>query len=175
MNPNENILMRCSPMLTSPSRTRNMKRQPLQKIPIKKSDDTWCRFDSDISLAFAEELENRFQPFELAGREDVEETLAFLNAPSPDALPIQHVSPEEVFLHIQKLHPRKAPGFDGIDSRIAKALPKKGIVLLVLLFSSMLRIQHLMITMIPRPGKPENLVESYRPISFIPTFSKIFE
>jgi len=35
--------------------------------------------------------------------------------------------------HIQKLHPRKAQGFDGIDSRIAKALPKKGILFLVLL------------------------------------------
>jgi len=71
-----------------------MKRQPLRKIPIK-SDDTWCRSDSDISLAFADELEKRFQPFELASREDVEETLAFLDAPSPGALPIQHVSPEE--------------------------------------------------------------------------------
>jgi len=107
---------------------------------------------------------------------------AVLDAPSPDALPIQHVSPEEVCLHIQKLHPRKAPGFDGIDSRIAKALPKKGILFLVLLFNSMLRIHHFpsqwkctVITMIPKPGKPENLVQSYRPISLLPTFSKIFE
>jgi len=151
-----------------------MKRQPLRKIPIK-SDDTWCRSDSDISLAFADELEKRFQPFELASREDVEETLAFLDAPSPGALPIQHVSPEEVCLHIQKLHPRKALGFDGIDSRIAKALPKKGILILVLLFNSMLRIHHFSLTMIPKPGKPESLVQSYRPISLLPTFSKIFE
>jgi len=114
----------------------------MHKIPIKKSDDTWCRSDSEISLAFADDLEKRFQPFELASHEDVEETLAFLHAPSPDALPIKHVSPEEVCLHIQKLHPRKAPGFDGIDSRIAKALPKKGILFLVLLFNSMLRIHH---------------------------------
>jgi len=63
--------------------TRNMKRQPLRKIPIKKSDDTWCRSDSEISLAFADELEKRFQPFELVTREDVEATLAFLDAPSP--------------------------------------------------------------------------------------------
>jgi len=159
-----------------------MKRQPLRKIPIKKSYDTWCRSDSEISLAFADELEKRFQPFGLASREDVEETLAFLDAPSPNALPIQHVSPEEVCLYIQKLHPRKAPGFDGIDSRIAKALPKKGILFLVLLFNSMLRIHHFpsqwkcaVITMIPKPGKPENLVQSYRPISLLPTFSKIFE
>jgi len=34
---------------------RNKKRQPLRKIPIKKSDDTWCRSDSEISLAFADE------------------------------------------------------------------------------------------------------------------------
>jgi len=127
--------------------------------------------DSEISLAFADELEKRFQPFELASREDVKETLAFLDAPSPDALPIQHVSPEEVCLHIQKLHPRKAPVFDGIDSRIAKALPKKGTLFLVLLFNSMLRIHHFpsqwkcaVITMIPEPGKQDNLVQSYRPV-----------
>jgi len=135
-----------------------MKRQPLRKI---KSDDTWCRSDSEISLAFGDELEKHFQPFELASREDVEETLTFLGAPSPDALPIQHLSPEDVCLHIQKLHPRKAPGLDGIDSRIAKALPKKGILFLVLLLNSMLRIHHFpsqwkcaVITMIPKPGKP---------------------
>jgi len=162
--------------------TRNMKRQPLRKIPIKKCDDTWCRFDSEISLAFADELEKRFQPLELASREDVEETLPILDAPSPDALPIQHVGPEEVCLHIQKLHPRKAPGFDGVDSTIAKALPKRGILFLVLLFNSMLRIHHFpsqwkcaVIMTIPKPGKSENLVQSYRPISLLPTFSKIFE
>jgi len=115
-----------------------MKRQPLRKIPIKKSDDTWCRSDSEISLAFADELEKRFQPFELASREDVEETLAFLDAPSPNALPIQHVSPEE-----------------------AHHFPSQW--------------KCAVITMIPKPGKPENLVQSYRPISLLPTFSKIFE
>jgi len=135
-----------------------MKRQLLRKIHIHKSDDTWCRSDSEISLAFADELEKRFQAFELASSEDVEESLALLYVPSPDALPIQHVSPEEVCLHVQKLHPRKAPGFDGIDSRIAKALPKKGILFLILLFNSMLRIHHFpsqwkcaVITMIPCP------------------------
>jgi len=100
-------------MLTTPNlavltSTWIMKRQPLRKIPIKNSDDTWCRSDSEISLAFADELKKRFQRFHLASREDVKETLAFLNAPSTDSLPIQHVSPEEVCLHIQKLHPRKA-------------------------------------------------------------------
>jgi len=72
----------------------------------------------------------------------------------------------------------QAPGFDGIDSKIAKALPRKGILFLVLLFNSMLRIHHFptqwrcaVIPMIPKPGKPENLVASYRPISLLPTFS----
>ncbi|KAH8345619.1 hypothetical protein KR059_007662, partial [Drosophila kikkawai] len=153
--------------------TRNIKRQPIRKIPIKKSDDTWCRSDTEISLAFADELEKRFQPFDLANPEDVEETLAFINAPSPEAVPIQHVSPEEVCLHIRKLHPNKAPGFDGIDSRIAKALPKKGILFLVLLFNSMLRIHHFpsqwkcaVITMIPKPGKPENLGSVLGPVLY---------
>jgi len=56
-------------------------------------------------------------------REDVEETLGFLDAPSPEALPIQHMSTQEVCLPIQNLHPRKTPGFNGMDSKIVKALP----------------------------------------------------
>jgi len=162
--------------------TRNIKRQPPRRIPIKRADNTWCRSDSEISMAFAEELEGRFQPFNLAKPEDVDNTLAFLNAPSSAIEPIPHVSPEEVCLQIRKLQCSKAPGFDGIDSRIAKALPRKGILFLVLLFNSMLRIHHFptqwkcaVRSMIPKPGTPENLVASYRPISLLPTFSKIFE
>jgi len=59
---------------------------------------------------------------------------------------------------------------------------RKGILFLVLLFNHMLRIHHFpthrkcaVISMIPKPGKPENLVASYRPISLLLTFSKIFE
>ncbi|KAH8275077.1 hypothetical protein KR018_007677, partial [Drosophila ironensis] len=152
--------------------TRNIKRQPLRKIPIRKTDN-WCRSDSEIAIAFADELEKRFQPFDLASSEEVEETMAFINAPSPDALPIQHVSPEEVCLQIRKLHPNKEPGFDGIDTRVARALPKKGILFLVLLFNAMLRIHHFpsqwkcaVITMIPKPGKPENLGNVLGPVLY---------
>jgi len=133
-------------------------------------------------MAFAEELEGGFQPFNLPRPEDVDNTLAFLNAPSSAIEPIPRVSPEEVCSRIRKLQRSKAPGFDGIDSRIAKALPRKGILFIVLLSNSMLRIHHFptqwkcaVISMIPKPGKPEYLVASYRPISLLPTFSKIFE
>jgi len=112
----------------------------------------------------------------------VDNTLAFLNGPSSAIEPIPHVSPEEVCLQIRKLQRSKASGFDRIDSRIAKALPRKGILFLVLLFNSMLRIHHFptqwkcpVIPMIPKTGKPENLVALYRPISLLLTFSKIFE
>jgi len=61
--------------------------------------------DSENSMAFAEELEGRFQPSNLARPEDVDESLEFLNAPSLAIEPIPHVSPEmvcqKVFLNSQ--------------------------------------------------------------------------
>ncbi|KAH8236081.1 hypothetical protein KR032_007806, partial [Drosophila birchii] len=53
-----------------------VKRQPPRRIPVRRADNTWCRSDSEISLAFADELEDRFQPFDLAKRE-VEATIAY--------------------------------------------------------------------------------------------------
>jgi len=79
-------------------------------------------------MAFAEELEGRFQLFNLARPDDVDNTLAFLNAPSSAIEPIPHVSPEEDCLQIRQLQRSKSPGFDGIGSRIAKAFSRKGIL-----------------------------------------------
>jgi len=54
-------------------------------------------------MAFAEELAGRFQPFNFARPEDVDNTLAFLNGPSSAIEPIPNVNPEEVCLQTRKL------------------------------------------------------------------------
>lgn len=147
-------------LLNSPGDINNVPRTLLKrclsgafiKLPSHQPMDRCrCRSVSEIPLAFTDELEKRFQPFDSASPEDLAETMAFINAPSQNALPISHVSPEEVCLSPEH-------------------------------FYSMLRIHHFpsqwkcaVISMLPKPGNRENLVESYRPISLLPTFSKIFE
>jgi hypothetical protein len=98
------------------------------------------------------------------------------------SLPIKPFSLKEVRRQIKNLNPRKAPGYDLITSVILKLLPKKGLVLLTTIYNSMFRLTHFpliwkftQIIMVPEPGKPINEVSSHRPISPLPTPSKLFE
>ena len=63
-----------------------------------------------------------------------------------------------------------------------KSLPKKGMIFLTTLFNSILRLNYFPsqwkyaeIIMILKPNKQENVLTSYRPISLLSIFSKIFE
>ncbi|EDW05099.1 GH17529 [Drosophila grimshawi] len=122
--------------------TRCVKRQPLRRIPIKRPDNTWCRSDAEIVSVFADELEGRFTPFALASPSQVQDTETFLKADLDPVQPITPIAPGEVRLQIRRLKSTKAPGYDGIDGRVAKALPEKGVMFLVLLFNSVVRIHH---------------------------------
>ena len=97
-------------------------------------------------------------------------------------LPIKHITPKETKMEISALNNKKSPGYDKIDAHTIKLLPPKAVLFLTLIYNSMLRLQHFPsqwkcaeIIMIYKPNKPENLVSSYRPISLLPIFSKIFE
>ncbi|KAL4127027.1 hypothetical protein QTP88_011225 [Uroleucon formosanum] len=98
------------------------------------------------------------------------------------SLPTNHTSPSEILHIINKLHNNKAPGHDLITNRIIKNLPKKTIIFLTFIFNSILRLsyippswKHSIIILIHKPGKPKNLPSSFRPISLLPSFSKILE
>lgn len=112
----------------------------------------------------------------------LEEISNFLESPCQMDLPIKHISPSEVQEEISNINSKKSPGFDCIDGIVLKNLPKKAITFLTLIFNSILRLQHFPsqwkcaeIVMIPKPNKPDNVLTSYRPISLLTTFSKIFE
>lgn len=96
--------------------------------------------------------------------------------------PVKFTSPSEILHHIQSLKKKKAPGHDGIPNVILINLPKKGLAFLASLFNACLSISYFpktwkksIITVIHKPGKPSSQVESYRPISLLPTLSKLFE
>ncbi|KAL7742559.1 hypothetical protein ACLKA6_019423 [Drosophila palustris] len=51
--------------------TRGLKRQPMRRFSLSRRDGTWARSDSDIAEEFANDLCERFTPFDLATDEEV--------------------------------------------------------------------------------------------------------
>jgi len=98
------------------------------------------------------------------------------------APPTSPTSAEEVLSVIKKLKKNKSPDHDGINNSTVKNLPPKTIILLTYIFNAIFRLSYFpnswksaMIITIPKPGKPPDTPESYRPISLLPTLGKIFE
>jgi len=98
------------------------------------------------------------------------------------ALPAKHTSPGEIQYIIRKLPTKKAPGHDLISNLVVKHLPEKSIIFLALICNCMFRLsyfptawKHSNINIIPKPDKLPDIPSSYRPISLLPTFPKIFE
>ncbi|CAK9799280.1 Probable RNA-directed DNA polymerase from transposon X-element [Anthophora plagiata] len=91
-------------------------------------------------------------------------------------------SPTEIKDIIKKLSPRKAPGADNIQNIILKHLGRKPIVQLTYIINASIKLAHYpsqwktgKIVPILKPGKNKIDPSSYRPISLLPTMSKITE
>ena len=95
---------------------------------------------------------------------------------------ISPTSPSEINLIISKLASKKSPGHNLVTNKILKNLTPKALSYLASLFNSAMRIatfpstwKHAIIVPIHKPGKPANSPLSYRPISLLPTLSKVYE
>ena len=161
--------------------TKYIKRPTKRNAPVKDSSNVWCKTDKSKAEAFAHHLQNTFQPY-ANPNPFTDEINAFLDSSCPMDWPIKHVSPTEVKEEIKKLNCKKSPGYDGISGKAIQALPKKAILYITFIYNSMLRLTYFPsqwkcaeIIMINKPNKPEENLTSYRPISLLPIFSKIFE
>lgn len=151
--------------------------------PLRMPNNSWASSDSDKASIFAEHLANAFKPHNITPNKiHTQNITRFLESPLPMALPAKHTSPGEIQYIIRKLPTKKAPGHDLISNLVVKHLPEKSIILLALIFNSMFRLfyfptawKHSNIILIPKPDKPPDVPSSYRPISLLPTFAKIFE
>lgn len=139
---------------------------------------------SEKANALADYYQYTFQPNEEI--QDVEFSRHVLSVNSSPwhtvEWPVKYTSPSEIVNHIKSLKINKSPGHDGIPNIVLHNLPRKGIAFLATLFNACLRIsyfpttwKHSQIIVIHKPGKPSSQVSSYRPISLLPTLSKLFE
>lgn len=94
---------------------------------------------------------------------------------------ITPTSPNEIQQIISKLANKKSPGHDQITNKILKNLTPKALSYLASLLNSAMRIgtfpstwKHAIIIPIYKPGKPAHSPTSYRPISLLPSLSKIY-
>lgn len=157
--------------------TKKIKRPITSMPPIRKDDSPWARDNKQKADLFAEHLADIFTPNQIFVNN------ILLDIDNPRTENITPVTPKEVAEEIKtNLNLKKAPGFDLITAEILKQLPRKCIVMLTYLFNAAFRLKHVPaswkvaeVIMLPKPGKPPNDVKSYRPISLLPTISKLFE
>lgn len=109
---------------------------------------------------------------------EVEARLA--RAPADDPLP--PVTLDELRQTLRTMHPKKAPGPDHITNKVVLRLPPFLLGLLVTIFNALLSNcifpdiwKEADVIGIHKPGKPRNQPASYRPISLLNTFGKIYE
>ncbi|KAL4121623.1 hypothetical protein QTP88_014097 [Uroleucon formosanum] len=152
--------------------------------PLERPDKSLAISDLEKANLFCDQLSSSFSPHsDLASSPDhVNLVNSFLSSPLPMSLPAKSISPAEIVSVIHKLRPNKSPGHDQITNKIAKNLPKKAILFLTHIYNAMLRLSYFpptwkysIIIMISKPNKPKHLTSSYRPISLLPTFAKLFE
>lgn len=156
--------------------TRNMKRPQRHEPPIRLPDGSWAKSDDEKAEAFANHLEEVFQPNESKQNyHPPNDILPSIKLPKIKLKSVQ-------FIINSQMDPKKAPGHDKITGKMVKELPPSAIRRLAQLFNAILRTGHFpetwklsTVTMIPKPGKDITKIASYRPISLLPTLSKLFE
>lgn len=163
--------------------TKYIKR-PVQHVPpIQKNDGTWAKTNSEKAGVFSDYFSDVFQPIIPTPPNDESEIIEFLDSANQLSLPIVPCTPSEIVNVLRKeINPKKSPGYDFITGKVLKELPRKGIILLALIFNAILRLEYFPIQLkiaqlvvILKPGKPPNEASSYRPISLLPIVSKLFE
>ena len=88
----------------------------------------------------------------------------------------------EIGYFIKKLRSKGAPGLDQITNKIIKSLPVCFKSILARLFNACFNLSYFpsiwksaVIIMIPKPQKDHKIADNFRPISLLPTLSKLFE
>lgn len=156
---------------------RNLNRPQRQVPPIKDNAGKWVGNPKQKSSIFADHLCNTFKPYPQTTNDEY-----ITLTEKVDEEDISHVSLREIRNVCNHLNTKKTPGYDLITNKIIKELPKKALLKLQYIINACFKTKYVPrhwkiaeVIVIPKPGKPTSDVSSYRPISLLPTLSKVFE
>ncbi|GBN61037.1 RNA-directed DNA polymerase from mobile element jockey [Araneus ventricosus] len=166
-------------------RTKRLKSKR-SEIPQLKNPGTNLPSHTDLEKAeiIADHLESQFTPNDF-GDPNTERTVEksireFKNEIRTSKF--KKVQPSEIICFMKHIKINKAPGIDSITNKMLKNLPLKIILKLTEIFNHMLKLRHFpncwktaRVLPILKPGKDPTHPVSYRPISLLPTLSKLGE
>ena len=162
-------------------------RNPTHYIPPIHGRNGLAYSDEEKANAFADTLESvlteNIQEDEDENLTDrMENDIEELRATESPVTAEDFTTPEEVHKIIKHQKTRKAPGYDNINNKMLKELPKKLIVAITNLTNAIMKYDYFpnywkksIIIVIGKPGKDPTFPDNYRPISLLPTISKVVE
>ncbi|CAA9995012.1 unnamed protein product, partial [Nesidiocoris tenuis] len=146
------------------------------------SDNRWLSTPQDKADVFANQLYDQFSPNPATNTEFNQEVKDFIQTPLNLTPFFDYFTPAQVKNTVKRSSVKKAPGSDLITQPLLVNLPRKTLVLLTSIYNAMLRTTYFptawkraTIILIKKPNKPAKDPKSYRPISLLPLFGKIFE
>lgn len=163
--------------------TKALTRRNERRIPPIQGANTIHTTDKDKAEAFANTLTEQYQPNNMINERietEVKNSLNMLNYEDNNNTEV--VTTNEIKKILKSLNTRKAPGWDGVTNAALKNLNEDAIQCITHLTNAIYKHKYfpeawkLAVTvMIRKPGKPANNTTSYRPISLLPTISKVVE
>ncbi|XP_063898861.1 probable RNA-directed DNA polymerase from transposon X-element [Helicoverpa armigera] len=165
---------------------RQLSNTPAPVRPLLDSGGALRYTAPDRAEIFAEHLERQFRPNDTQDAEHVaavEKHLGdyFASPIASEEDPI-FFAPGAVRRAILRTKLKKAPGADGITNTALRHLPYRMVVALARLYTGILRTgtfpriwKEGRVIMLPKAQKNVLKPESYRPITLLPTISKVFE
>jgi hypothetical protein len=178
-----NCLTNLSPNKSLWDATKKSLKNAVPNTPLTKSDGSFTSSDADKAELLKSHLSETFSPHtEIQTTQNTKLVKQYLDSPLPLYLPTKSFTPNDVKYAIQKYSLKKSPGYDLITAEVARCLPKRAIIFLTVLFNAALRLTYFpllwkfsIIILFHKPKKPPDLPSSYRPISLLSFFTKIFE
>ena len=154
---------------------KNMQCPIAYESPIRLQNGQWAKSSNEKVEAFASHLEHVFTPNNTGSTLRPVVVSDHIHSPLKFRL-------SAVKLAVKGLKAGKSPGTDKITSTMICFLPNSALKFILFIFNAILRTGYFPstwklseIVMIPKPGKDVTQVTSYRPISLLSIFSKLFE
>ncbi|KAJ4428844.1 hypothetical protein ANN_25837 [Periplaneta americana] len=163
--------------------TKRILREPTV-IPTLRLDSQVATDTESKCNLLASHYQHVFTPNENKNEQttsEFEELIENINKPTvPEN--ISYTTPQELSHFIQRLPNKKYPGHDLISNIVLKKLTNKALTYFTIILNAALLIGYFPrawklaeIIVFHKPNKPKQLPSSYRPISILPTLSRLFE